>query len=251
MARKPHAAPRVRIGCSGWVYQHWRGLFYPADLPAKRWFEFYADEFDTVEIYHSFSRLPKPETFDAWRRQTPDGFRYAVKAQRYVTQATKLKDGEETVPRIMSPIRHLGPTLGPVLYQLPPRFKLNLERLDSFLRVVPKDVTNVFEFRDPSWYDDAMFALLERHGASFVAHDMPGSKSPRLAVGPIAYARFHGGTGKYSGRYPDKVLTEWADWIAGQVREGRPVWAYFNNDAHAHAIHDAQTLRAMARQAVR
>ena len=165
-------------------------------------------------------------------------------------KGVKLKDGEETVPWIMKSIRHLGPTLGPLLFQLPPRFKLNLQRLESFLKILPPDVTSVFEFRDPSWYDDATFALLDRYGASFVAHDMPGSKSPRVAVGPIAYIRFHGGTGKYSGRYPDDVLTEWADWIARQVREGRAVWAYFNNDAHAHAIHDAQTLRAMVRQAV-
>ncbi|HEX7709740.1 MAG TPA: DUF72 domain-containing protein [Sphingomonadaceae bacterium] len=241
----------VRIGCSGWVYQHWRGLFYPQDLAVKRWFEFYAQEFDTVEINNSFYRLPKAETFDAWRKQAPKGFRYAVKAQRYVTQAKKLKDGEETVPWIMERIRHLGPTLGPVLYQLPPRFKLNLERLESFLRVLPRNVVSVFEFRDPSWYKDQTFAVLERHGASFVAHDMPGSKSPRVAVGPIAYLRFHGGEGKYWGRYSDKGLIEWADWIAGQTREGRAVWAYFNNDAEAHAVHDAQTLRAMVRQAVR
>ena len=241
----------VRIGCSGWVYQHWRGLFYPQDLAVKRWFEFYAQEFDTVEINNSFYRLPKAETFDAWRKQAPKGFRYAVKAQRYVTQAKKLKDGEETVPWIMERIRHLGPTLGPVLYQLPPHFKLNLERLESFLRVLPRNVVSVFEFRDPSWYKDQTFAVLERHGASFVAHDMPGSKSPRVAVGPIAYLRFHGGEGKYWGRYSDKGLIEWADWIAGQTREGRAVWAYFNNDAEAHAVHDAQTLRAMVRQAVR
>lgn len=241
----------VRIGCSGWVYQHWRGLFYPADLPVKRWFEFYAEEFDTVEINNSFYRLPKPETFDAWREQAPKGFCYAVKAQRYVTQAKKLKEGEETVPRIMAPIRHLGPTLGPVLYQLPPRFKLNVERLENFLKILPQAVTSVFEFRDTSWYKDEIFALLERHDAGFVAHDMPGSKSPRIAVGPIAYLRFHGGEGKYWGRYSDAALLDWADWVAGQLREGRPVWAYFNNDAEAHAIHDAQTLRAMVRQAVR
>src|SRR3569833_2328177 len=244
-AHSPAPNAPVRTGCPGWVYPHWRGLFYPADLPVKRWFEFYAEEFDTVEIDNSFYRLPKPETFAAWRQQAPDGFRYAVKAQRYVTQAKKLKDGEETVPWIMKPIRHLGPTLGPLLFQLPPRFKFNLQRLESFLKILPPDVTSVFEFRDPSWYDDATFALLDRYGASFVAHDMPGSKSPRVAVGPIAYIRFHVGTGKYSGRYPDNILTEWADWIAGQVREGRATWAYFNNDAHARAIHDAQTLRAM------
>ena len=121
----------------------------------------------------------------------------------------------------------LRPKLGPILYQLPPRFKCNLERLESFL------------------------ALLERYGASFCAHDMPGSQSPRIAVGRIAYLRFHGGIGKYWGRYTDEALLGWSDWIIEQSRADRPVWAYFNNDPEAHAIHDAQTLRAMVRQAQR
>jgi uncharacterized protein YecE (DUF72 family) len=238
----------VRIGCSGWIYKHWRGLFYPEGLPVKRWFEHYAAEFDTVEINNSFYRLPKPETFDSWREQAPPGFCYTVKANRYVTQAKKLKDPEETVPNIMAPIRHLGPTLGPVLYQLPPRFKLNLERLERFLELVPKDVTNVFEFRDSTWYDDRVFALLEQAGASFCAHDMPGLQSPRLAIGRAAYVRFHGGEGKYWGRYPDERLIDWADWMVAQAKAGCTVWAYFNNDIDAHAIHDARTLQAMVRQ---
>jgi len=238
----------VRIGCSGWIYKHWRGLFYPEGLPVKRWFAHYAAEFDTVEINNSFYRPPKPETFDNWRDQAPTGFCYTVKANRYVTQAKKLKDPEETVPNIMAPIRHLGPTLGPVLYQLPPRFKLNLERLERFLEVVPKDATNVFEFREPSWYDDRVFALLEQAGASFCAHDMPGLQSPRLALGPAAYVRFHGGEGKYWGRYSDERLLDWADWMVAEAKSGRTVWAYFNNDAEAHAVHDARTLQAMVRQ---
>jgi uncharacterized protein YecE (DUF72 family) len=143
----------------------------------------------------------------------------------------------------------LKPKLGPILYQLPPRFRLNLERLESFLQLLPRGVTNVFEFREPSWYSDEVFGLLGRYGASFCAHDMPGSKSPRLAVGPIAYVRFHGGLSRYYGRYTDEALLEWTDWIGGQARGGHPVWAYFNNDPEAHAIHDAQTLRAMVRQA--
>jgi uncharacterized protein YecE (DUF72 family) len=242
------AIAAVRIGCSGWIYKHWRGLFYPDGLPVKRWFDHYTAEFDTVEINNSFYRLPKPETFDAWREQAPPGFCYTIKAHRYVTQAKKLKEPEETVPNIMGPIRHLGPTLGPVLYQLPPRFKLNLERLERFLEVVPKDVTNIVEFRDASWYDDRVFALLEQAGVGFCAHDMPGLQSPRLALGPVAYVRFHGGEGKYWGRYPDERLLDWADWMVGEAKTGRTVWAYFNNDAEAHAVHDARTLQAMVRQ---
>ena len=239
----------IRIGCSGWIYKHWRGLFYPQELAVKKWFAWYANEFDTVEINNSFYRLPKPETFEGWRKQEPPGFCYAVKANRFLTQAKKLKDCEEPLARQMASSNALKPALGPILYQLPPRFQLNLDRLESFLSLLPRDVTNVFEFREASWYSDAVFALLKRYGASFCTHDMPGSKSPRVAVGPIAYVRFHGGIAKYSGRYSDEALLRWTDWIGDQARAGRPVWCYFNNDPEAHAIHDAQTLRAMVRQA--
>jgi uncharacterized protein YecE (DUF72 family) len=242
---------RIRIGCSGWNYKHWRERFYPKGVPAGRWFDCYSRTFETVEINNSFYMLPRGETFDKWREQAPPGFRYAVKANRYLTQAKKLKECEEPLDRMMPLFRRLGDTLGPILYQLPPRLKLNLERLESFLQLVPKDVTNVFEFREKSWYVPETLALLERYGASFCVHDMPGSASERYAVGPIAYVRFHGGEGKYWGRYSDEGLWSWTDWMVEQAQGGREVWAYFNNDIDAHAIHDAQTLKAMVRQAAR
>jgi uncharacterized protein YecE (DUF72 family) len=242
--REGDAAP-IRIGCSGWNYKHWRERFYPKGLAQKRWFAFYAEHFDTVEINNSFYRLPSCETFEKWRDQAPPGFCYAVKANRFLTQAKKLKECEEPLDRQMAAVRCLGDRLGPMLYQLPPSLKINLERLESFLKLVPKDVTNVFEFREKSWYVPETFELLERHGASFCVHDMPGSTSERVAVGPIAYVRFHGGEGKYWGRYSDEGLLGWADWMIAQARSGRPVWAYFNNDIDAHAIADAQTLRSM------
>jgi uncharacterized protein YecE (DUF72 family) len=243
-------AEPVRIGCSGWMYRHWRGLFYPDKLAVKRWFAYYAETFDTVEINNSFYRLPKPATFAAWRRQAPPGFMYAVKANRYLTQARKLNVCGEPIARMMASVGALMPALGPLLYQLPPRFKVNLDRLEAFLAITPRSVTNVFEFRDPSWYCDAVFALLERYGASLCVHDMPGSVSPRMAVGPVAYLRFHGTGGKYIGRYSDEALQGWADEIAREACRGRPVWAYFNNDIRGHATDDAQTLRAMVRQAL-
>ena len=242
---------RIRIGCSGWNYRHWRGSFYPQGLAQKNWFQFYAEHFDTVEINNSFYRLPKAETFEKWRAAAPPGFCYAVKANRFLTQAKKLKDCEEPLARMLAPFRALGDRLGPVLYQLPPRFRINLERLESFLRLLPKDAVSVFEFREKSWYVPETLALLERYGASFCAHDMPGSASERWAAGPIAYVRLHGAAGKYWGRYPDQNLLSWSDWMAAQAKAGRPVWAYFNNDIHAHAIHDAQTLKAMVAQAAR
>jgi uncharacterized protein YecE (DUF72 family) len=235
--------PAVRIGCSGWLYKHWRGLFYPEGLAVKHWFAFYSREFDTVEINNSFYRLPKPEVCAAWREQAPPGFCYAMKANRYLTQSKKLKEAEKPLARMMASFDEVKPALGPVLYQLPPHFKLNLERLESFLRIAPKHVSNVFEFRDPSWYVDEVFALLNRHGASFCAHDMSGLESPRLAVGPVAYVRFHGGQGKYWGRYSERALRDWADWMANQLRARRTVWAYFNNDIGGAAIQDAKALR--------
>ena len=215
----------------------------------RNWFDFYADHFDTVEINNSFYRLPKAETFDAWRNQARAGSIYAVKANPFLKQAKKLKNCEEPVERMMGPVRHLQSALGPILYQLPPRFRLNLERLEKFLELIPENVTNVFEFRDASWYVDHVFALLDRHGASFCTHDMPELNTPRIATGRAAYVRFHGGEGKYWGRYTDERLLAWSDWMLEQVRQGRRVWAYFNNDIEWHAVQDALTLKEMVAQA--
>ena len=247
-----HGSPAaIRIGCSGWNYKHWRGIFYPKGMPSSRWFGFYAEHFDTVEINNSFYRLPSPETFGKWRDQAPSGFCYAVKANRFLTQAKKLKECEEPLERMMNAARCLDDRLGPILFQLPPSLRINLERLENFLRIVPKDVLNVFEFREKSWYVPETYALLERYGSSFCAHDMGSSTSERIAIGPIAYVRFHGGEGKYWGRYPDEALLPWADWMIAQARTGRAVWAYFNNDIEGHAIDDAQTLKSMVRQMAR
>src|SRR5437763_7394508 len=130
----------VRIGCSGWVYKHWRGILYAEGLAQTRWFDRYAQDFDTVEINNSLYRLPSAETFGKWRKQAPPGFCYAVKANRYPTQAKKLKDCEEPLERMMAAVRHLGDRLGPMLYQLPPKMNLNLDRLESFLKILPKRV---------------------------------------------------------------------------------------------------------------
>src|SRR3982751_1060836 len=133
----PAMTAQVRIGCSGWVYRHWKGIFYPADLPQKRWFDYYSSEFDTVEINNSFYRLPPAGTFDKWRKQAPPGFCYAVKANRYLTQAKKLNACEEPLERMMTAVRSLGDRLGPMLYQLPPKMKVNLERLRKFFQIPP------------------------------------------------------------------------------------------------------------------
>jgi uncharacterized protein YecE (DUF72 family) len=238
----------IWIGCSGWVYKHWRGSFYPEGLPQKRWFDRYAEEFDTVEINASFYRVPLASTFDGWRDKAPPGFRYAVKANRFITHLKKLLDCEEATDRFIELARRLAEKLGPILYQLPPSLQKDLKRLDAFLKRLHADLEQVVEFRHTSWYDEEVLALLDRHGVGFVAHDLKGLKSPMWASGRTAYVRFHGSGGRYSGRYSDEVLLEWSDWCVEQSRLGRSCWCYFNNDVNGHAIEDARTLKSMVRQ---
>lgn len=234
---------QLRVGCSGWQYRHWRGDFYPAELPQSRWFAHYAQAFDTVEINNSFYRLPPPETFAKWRDKAPDGFVYAVKASRFLTHMKKLKDPEDPLSRFFDAATNLGPALGPVLYQLPPGWKLDLERLTRFLEALPSGFRHGIEFRDPSWYDDRVFERLARYGVALCLHDMQGSATERMVVGPFVYVRFHHGTARYGGRYSDERLDEWAGWLGGRLTEGFDVFAYFNNDTGGHAPRDAIRLR--------
>jgi uncharacterized protein YecE (DUF72 family) len=240
--------PRIHIGCSGWNYRHWRGVFYPEKLPVARWFEFYAQRFDTVEINNTFYRLPEPAVFTAWERQAPAGFVYAVKASRYLTHMKKLREPAEALERLVGRATLLGAHLGPLLYQLPPGWRVDADRLAEFLRALPPGLTHVLEFREPSWYADPVLALLRAHAVGLCVHDMPGSAIARAAIGPAIYVRFHGPTGQYSGSYEAAALQPWAEWIAGAHRDGHDVHVYFNNDIGGHAIGDAERLRtAVAR----
>ena len=245
-------ASPVHIGCSGWVYRHWKGGFYPSDLPKKRWFNHYSAAFDTVEINASFYRLPLPTTFDGWREKAPPGFKYVVKANRFITHLKKLAGIEDALAEFIALVRRLGPAIGPILYQLPPSLHKDLGRLDAFLGLLPADLDHVVEFRHSSWYDDHVLALLDRHGTGFVTHDLVGLQSPRWASGRTAYVRFHGTGGKYRGRYSEEQLADWAKWLSAQRAAGRSAWAYFNNDIGGDAIEDARALkRLVAAQAAR
>lgn len=157
----------INVGCSGWVYKHWRGLLYPEGLPQKRWFERYAEEFDTVEINASFYRLPLASTFDGWREKAPEGFCYALKVNRFITHLKKLVDVEQALNEFVALARRMEHRLGPLLYQLPPSLRLDLDRLEAFLKLIPGDLANVFEFRNKDWYVPELYELLDRYGASF------------------------------------------------------------------------------------
>ena len=236
-------AGRARIGCSGWEYKHWRGDFYPGDLPKTEWFAHYAKTFDTVEINNSFYRLPELTTFVRWRRRAPTRFLYAVKASRFLTHMKKLKDPEQPLQLLFDRMQPLGKHLGPVLYQLPPGWKLDFDRLDYFLQVLPRGVRHVIEFRDPTWYAPSVFELLEHRQVALCLHDMGGSATGRQRVGPFIYLRFHGSGQKYGGAYPDHRLRDWAAWLREHLDEGVEAFAYFNNDTGGHAPRDAVRLR--------
>ena len=238
-------AGNIHIGCSGWVYKHWRGSFYPEGLPQKRWFERYAEDFDTVEINASFYRVPLASTFEGWRAKAPSGFRYAVKVNRFITHMKKLVDCGEALGQFIGLARPLADRLGPLLYQLPPSLHKDVQRLEAFLEMLPPDLEQVFEFRHRSWYEEDVLELLDRYGVGFVSHDLVGLKTPRWASGRTAYVRFHGTSGKYRGRYSDKQIEEWAEWVVAQRQQGRSAWAYFNNDIGGAAIEDARNLRSL------
>lgn len=233
------------MGCSGWLYPHWRGSFYPRDLAAGRWLAYYSSVFDTVELNNSFYRLPEARQFAAWRRQTPEGFLFAVKASRYLTHMKKLKEPRQPLSLLFARAKNLGSKLGPVLYQLPPRFDCDPERLASFLAALPRGRRHAFEFRDPSWYSEDVFALLARRRAALCLHDMPGSESPRRTTAPFVYIRYHGTGAHHGGRYPARMLRKEAVWIGARLQSGLDVCAYFNNDAGGYAPRDALRLKEL------
>jgi uncharacterized protein YecE (DUF72 family) len=234
---------KIRIGTSGWYYDHWKELFYPVGLPKSKWFEHYAQHFDTVEINNTFYQLPKQETLEKWHKLAPKGFLYAVKANRYITHIKRLKDASEPLQRFFERIDSLKGKLGPVLYQLPPSLHQDLDLLKTFIKLLPEKPPAVFEFRHKSWYVGDTFELLCKLQAGFCIHDMPGNESPRVVTANIIYIRFHGSTGKYSGSYSKSVLQSWAKWLKGQTNQARSIYVYFNNDAHAHAIKNAKQLK--------
>ncbi|MHC4616980.1 MAG: DUF72 domain-containing protein [Planctomycetota bacterium] len=235
----------IRIGTSGWHYGHWSGRFYPLDLPKSKWFLHYAQHFDTVEINNTFYHLPKPKSVENWHKQAPDNFLYTVKANRYITHIKRLRDSQEPLERFFEIARLLKEKRGPVLYQLPPSMHKDLDRLESFLRLLPKGVPAVFEFRHESWFAGDTYEMLNEFDAGFCTHDLPGRPSPRIITGDLIYLRFHGTTGRYSGNYSKSALQEWAHWTKDNLKGIRTVYAYFNNDYNAYAVHNAKQLREL------
>jgi uncharacterized protein YecE (DUF72 family) len=234
---------RLYIGTSGWHYDDWRGLFYPAGLPKAKWLKFYAETFNTLELNNSFYRLPSENAFTNWYESTPEGFMFSVKMSRFITHIKRLKDSDEAVQKFMEKAVILKEKLGPLLYQLPPGLKRNDELLCQFLEKLPGEFKHVFEFRHHSWIDPDVFDILKKYRTGYCIFDMPGLTSPLEVTADFAYIRFHGREGLYSGNYTDDELCDWAEKIAGLAGRLESVFIYFNNDIGGHAVRNALTIR--------
>jgi uncharacterized protein YecE (DUF72 family) len=230
----------IRIGCSGWSYDHWRGIFYPQSGSSSRWLELYAESFDTVEINATFYRLPSTKTVEGWAARVPEGFVFAVKASRYLTHVKRLRgiaDGMKRMDERIEPLRRTG-KLGPILWQLPPHFERDDGVLESALEALTPG-RHAFEFRDPSWYAAPVYELLRSHDAALVVADRaPAGATPWIDTAGWSYLRFHRGQGR-DGNYSERQLRAWADRIASRSGD---VYAYFNNDWQGLAIVNARRL---------
>ncbi len=241
---------KVFIGTSGFSYPHWgKGVFYPKGLSPTKWFEYYCQYFKTVELNVSFYRLPKKETFQGWRKRAGKDFVFSVKGSRYITHIKRLKDCQERLKRFFEAAEPLGGLTSRevrphrvVLWQLPPRFKANPERLAEFLRLLPKEWRHAFEFRDESWLMGGVYKLLKKHKAAVVFQDNPSWPITDEITTDFVYLRFHGRTQLYSSCYTKKELREWVKKIKNWQKKGIDCYAFFNNDALGYAVENAQTL---------
>ena len=231
------------IGTSGWHYPHWQGRFYPGTVPRAAWLGYYAQHFATVEINASFYRLPSRATARAWKNATPAGFTFAIKASRYITHMKKLRAPRTSLRAFLAVTQALGNKCGPLLFQLPPRWRCNPERLAAFLRALPGNRECAFELRDPSWHNPEVYALLRRYNAAFCMFELAGFESPRVITADFTYIRLHGPAAyAYGGLYSDSALEAWAKRIHAW-KKLRRVYIYFDNDEAGYAVHNALALR--------
>jgi uncharacterized protein YecE (DUF72 family) len=242
-----HAHGELRVGTSGFHYNHWRGVFYPDHLSPSKWFDHYAQAFDTVELNNTFYRLPSSSVFKLWRRQAPAGFLYAVKFNRYGSHWMRLKNPRGIIGNFLQGAKKLDRSLGPILVQLPPRWSVNGERLNGFLRAAPPTLRWALEFRDPSWLCAEVYGILKHHNAALCIHDMIPNH-PRILTADWTYLRYHGQ--RYSGSYSPQKLAAEARWIRRRLASGNDVFAYFNNDAQGFAVSNAVELKRYSLKAI-
>ena len=240
MQKKP-----IHIGTSGWSYQHWKGHFYPEDLAYRGWLEFYAKQLRTVEINNTFYQLPEKKTLEKWRDTVSSPFIFSVKSSRYITHTKKLKDPDQGSKKFFPRIEALGDKLGPILFQLPPRWHFNLERLKYFLQALPQNFRYTFEFRDSSWWRDEVYDALENQGAAFCIFELAGQLSPKQVTADFVYVRLHGPGDAYQGKYDNRTLAGWANAFSTWENQGKESFCYFDNDEKGYAAQNALSLQDM------
>jgi uncharacterized protein YecE (DUF72 family) len=234
----------VHIGTSGFHYKHWRGPFYPEKLPASKMLDFYTWHFDTVELNNTFYRLPPETGLVNWRDSTPKTFRFAVKGSRFITHMKKLKDPEVAIQRFFERVDLLENKLGPIVFQLPPFWEADSERLEAFLDALPRR-RYAFELRNPTWHNEEIYRILRRHNAAFCIFEIAGFRSGFEITANFTYIRLHGPEGAYQGSYSAKMLEQWADRIVDWQHDLRAVYIYFDNDQSAYAVQNALSLKHM------
>jgi uncharacterized protein YecE (DUF72 family) len=237
-------AGRTIIGTSGWHYNHWIGNFYPEGLRKDDWLDHYLKFFRSVEVNNSFYHLPKPTTFQNWRKSTPPDFVFAVKASRYITHMKKLKDPKPALKEFLNSAKNLGPKLGPILFQLPPGWNKNTERLEGILKIFPRKFRCAWEFRNETWFSDDVLEILRRYNAGFCIYQIKGLISPHSVTADFVYLRMHGPSEfAYQGDYSLENLRGWAREIRKWNKEGRDVYVYFDNDQAGYAAKNAIELK--------
>lgn len=242
----------IRIGTSGYHYKHWLGRYYPAGTKPGDMLGHYLRDFDTVELNNTFYQLPNESTFDAWRSNTPQDFLFAVKGSRFITHMIKLKDARRGLMNFMPRAERLRGKLGPILWQLPPGWKVNVERLEEFLSLLPPEHRYTFELRNETWMTDAVLEVLKKYNAAFCIYELAGYQSPIELTADWTYIRLHGPTSfKYQGSYSDGQLAEWADRIRTWSKKLKGVYVYFDNDDSAYAVDNAMTLKRMVNKLTR
>jgi uncharacterized protein YecE (DUF72 family) len=235
----------IYVGTSGWHYQHWKGPFYPEKITERYFLDEYIKYFKSTEINNSFYNLPDIGTLEQWRSKVPEGFVFSVKANRYITHMKKLKDPVEPFNRFIDRMKLLRDHLGPILFQLPPKWKIDLGRLRGFISILPKDYRYAFEFRDSSWFGTKTEDILHEAGIALCIYDFEKRQSPLSVTTDFVYIRLHGPESAYKGKYSDSALLEWATVISSWLDEGKEIFCYFDNDEAGYAAQNALTLKSM------
>ena len=240
----PEKSTEWRIGTSGWSYDHWKGTFYPEDLPRSKWFQYYTEHFDSVEINYTFYSMPKEKTLTKWYDSAPDDFCFALKMNRFITHRKKLNNVEDACKRFFDLARILKEKLGVILHQLPPSMKPDnsFDLVEAYVNILPKDIRHAIEFRHDSWISDRVFNVLSEQDVAYCIVSAPGLRTHIKSTAPFSYIRFHGIDDWYSYDYSDKDINWWAQQISKLRKKGKAGYAYFNNDFEACAIRNASCL---------